>query len=54
VTIRQRNPEPGKMPDIYHGILLEKFDRFCRIGLRVDGMNVVIWECYYDYWELFE
>jgi hypothetical protein len=54
VTIKQKNVEPGNMPNIYHGTLLEKYDRFCRIGLRVNGMKAIVWECYYDYWELIE
>lgn len=50
VTIKQRQPvPPSTHPDIYHGILLEKYDKYCRVGIVYEG-KAVIWECYYDYW----
>lgn len=39
--------------EIYHGIILEKFETGFIFGFRIDGRNY-IWECNYDYWKLIE
>ncbi len=39
--------------EIYHGIVMEKYNDFFVFGFRVFNKNY-IWNCYYDYWQLIE